>query len=80
MSNEQNLTRNEQKVTVTSNEQKVTSNEREVSPQEKTDNPSMLIYVNRIENRITFQINAWQYLKLKTPETMKLHLQALKVR
>ena len=31
---------------------------------EKIDNPSIRIYVNRIENRITF--------KIRTPETMKL--------
>ena len=39
---------------------------------EKTDNPSMRIYVNEIENRITFRIKAGYYLELLTPETMKL--------
>ena len=37
-----------------------------------TDNPSIMIYVNKIENRITFKIRTWYYLKLLTPETMKL--------
>ena len=39
---------------------------------EKTDNPSMRIYVNEIENRITFRIKTGYYLELLTPETMKL--------
>ena len=39
---------------------------------EKTDSPSIRIYVNKIENRITFKIKTVQYLKLLTPETMKL--------
>ena len=39
---------------------------------EKTDNPSIKIYVNKMENRITFKIKAGDYLKLLTPETMKL--------
>ena len=39
---------------------------------EKTDNPSIRIYVNKIENRITFKIKTGYYLKLLTPETMKL--------
>ena len=30
------------------------------------------IYVNRIENWITFEIKTGYYLKLLTPETMKL--------
>ena len=30
------------------------------------------MYVNRIENRITFKINNGYYLELLTPETMKL--------
>ena len=37
-----------------------------------TDNPSIRIYINKIENRITFKINTGYYLKLLTPETMKL--------
>ena len=39
---------------------------------EKTVNPSIRIYINKIENRITFKIKAGYYLKLLTPETMKL--------
>ena len=30
------------------------------------------MYVNRIENRITFRIKSGYYLELLTPETMKL--------
>ena len=36
------------------------------------DNPSIIIYVNKIENRITFKIKSGYYLELSTPETMKL--------
>ena len=36
------------------------------------DNPSIRMYVNRIENRITFKIKSGYYLELLTPETMKL--------
>ena len=36
------------------------------------DNPSVRIYINRIENRITFKIKSGHYLELLTPETMKL--------
>ena len=39
---------------------------------EKIDNPSIRIYVNKIENRITFKIETGYYLELLTPETMKL--------
>ena len=39
---------------------------------ESVDNPSIRIYVNRIENRITFEIKSGYYLELLTPETMKL--------
>ena len=39
---------------------------------EKTDNPSIIIYVNKIENRITFKIIAGYYLELLNPEKMKL--------
>ena len=39
---------------------------------EKTVNPSIKIYINKIENRITFKIKTGYYLKLLTPETMKL--------
>ena len=31
-----------------------------------------MIYVNKIENRISFKIKTGYYLKLLTPETMKL--------
>ena len=37
-----------------------------------SDNPSIIIYVNKIENRITFKIEAVYYIQLLTPETMKL--------
>ena len=37
-----------------------------------TDNPSIRMYVNKIENRITFKIKTGYYLELLTPETMKL--------
>ena len=39
---------------------------------EKIVNPSITIYVNNIENRITFKIKKGYYLELLTPETMKL--------
>ena len=39
---------------------------------ENDDNPSVRIYVNKIENRITFKIKSRCYLELLTPETMKL--------
>ena len=39
---------------------------------ESVDNPPIRIYVNRIENRITFKINSGYYLELLTPETIKL--------
>ena len=39
---------------------------------EKIDNPSIKIYVNKMQNRITFKIKAWYYSELLTPETMKL--------
>ena len=35
-------------------------------------NPSIRMYINRIENRITFKIKNGYYLELLTPETMKL--------
>ena len=41
---------------------------------ESVDNPSIRIYVNKIENRITFKIKNGYYLDLLTPETMKLLL------
>ena len=39
---------------------------------EKTDNFSMRIYINKIENRITSKIKTGYFLVLLTPETMKL--------
>ena len=39
---------------------------------ENVDKPSIQIYVNRIENRITFKIKDGYSLELLTPETMKL--------
>ena len=39
---------------------------------ENIDNPSIKIYVNKIENRITFKIKKRHFLELLTPETMKL--------
>ena len=39
---------------------------------ESVDNPSIRMYVNRIENRITFKIKSGYYLELLTPEIMKL--------
>ena len=38
---------------------------------ESVDNPSIKIYVNKIENRITFKIKKGYYLELLTSETMK---------
>ena len=39
---------------------------------ENIDEPSVQIYVNKIENRITFKIKKGYSLELLTPETMKL--------
>ena len=39
---------------------------------ESVDNPSVRIYINKTENRITFKIKSGYYLELLTPETMKL--------
>ena len=39
---------------------------------ENTVNPSIRIYTNKIENRITFKIKTGYYLELLTLETMKL--------
>ena len=39
---------------------------------EKTVNTSIRIYINKIENRITFKIKTRDYLELLFPETMKL--------
>ena len=40
--------------------------------EQKTVNPSIKIYINKIENRITFKIKTGYYLELLTSETMKL--------
>ena len=37
-----------------------------------SDNPSIRIYTNKIENRITFKINTGYYIELLMLETMKL--------
>ena len=39
---------------------------------ETVDNPSIRMYINRTENRITFKIKNGYHLELLTPETMKL--------
>ena len=39
---------------------------------ENIDNPSVKIYVNKIENRFTFRIRNGYSLELLTPETIKL--------
>ena len=39
---------------------------------ENVDNPSIKIYVNKIENRVAFKIQKGCYLELLTPKTMKL--------
>ena len=36
------------------------------------DNPSVIIYINKIEHRIIFKIDPRYYLELLMPETMKL--------
>ena len=40
--------------------------------EKKTDNRSIRIYLNKVENRITFKIKTGYYLALLTPETRKL--------
>ena len=39
---------------------------------ESVDNPSVQIFVNKIENKVTFKIKNGCSLELLTPETMKL--------
>ena len=39
---------------------------------EDIDKPSVQIYVNKIENRVTFKIKNGHSIELLTPETMKL--------
>ena len=45
---------------------------------EKTVNLSLRVYLNKIENRITFEINTGYYLEILTSETVKF-LQAVKI-
>ena len=40
---------------------------------EKTDNPSMRICKNKIDNRITFKITTGYYLEILTPEITLKH-------
>ena len=40
--------------------------------EESVDKPSIQIYVNKIENRVTFKIKNGYSLELLTPQTMKL--------
>ena len=47
--------------------------------QESVDNPSVQIFVNKIENKVTFKIKNGCSLELLTPETMKL-LEAPKIK
>ena len=37
-----------------------------------TDNPPLRIFVNKIENRITFRVKVGYYLKLLMPEYLRL--------
>ena len=37
-----------------------------------TDNPSIMIYVNKIENRVSFKIKIGYYFERLSPEKMKL--------
>ena len=39
---------------------------------ESVDNPSLTIWVCKIENRITIKVKRGYYFELLTPETMKL--------
>ena len=39
---------------------------------QKTDNPSIIMHINKIEKRITFKIKTGHYLEVLTPETKKL--------
>ena len=39
---------------------------------ENIDNPSVRLYLNKTDNRITFKIKTGYYLKLLTPEKIKL--------
>ena len=39
---------------------------------QKTDNPSIIMNINKIEKKITFKIKTGHYLEVLTPETKKL--------
>ena len=40
--------------------------------EERDDKPSIRMYVNKIENSITFRTRTWYHLKLLIPEMLKL--------
>ena len=44
----------------------------EIKHETVTDNPSIKIYVTKIESRITFKTNTGYYLEILTPETMNV--------
>ena len=46
---------------------------------ESADNPSVQIYVSKIENRVTYKIKNGYALEFQTQKTMKL-LEALKIK
>ena len=46
---------------------------------EKINNPLINIYVNKVENRITFKVKTGYSLELLTPETMDC-LEVLKIK
>ena len=37
-----------------------------------TENPSIRIYIKKMENRITFKLKTGHYIEILTPETIKL--------
>ena len=39
---------------------------------ENIDDPAIIIFVNKLENRTTFKIKAGYYLQFLTPETMNI--------
>ena len=51
---------------------KIISNTFKKKHGQNTNKPSVQIYVNKVENRITFEIKDGYSLELLTPETMKL--------
>ena len=46
---------------------------------ENINNPSVRIYLNKIENRVTFKIKTGYYLELLTPGKLN-YLEALKIK